>query len=233
MRYLHILFLFIFAFIILPGRSDAADTFGWTGFDITGSSYAVYGGAFTALSGQDVFSEEGWLLRGTFGGGEYSFDLDSGEEVDVVAYSADVAIGRSLFFNNGSASFYTGIGAVRTERSSIDPGNNFTETDPSLRLSADIYLSPLKDTTVLALGSYSTDADAYWTHAAASYNFGPFALGPTVGIAGDNDYQQLRFGATISNIDVKFATAHINSGYVRDQDNKGSGFFGMGIGRTF
>ena len=55
------------------GVSEAGRTGVWTGVDLSPDSWYAYLGAVTALSGQDITTQGGWLLRGSVGYGKYDY----------------------------------------------------------------------------------------------------------------------------------------------------------------
>lgn len=229
---LRVLLLFLFG-LFLPVQAQAENTFAWAGFDATNSSYALYTGAYTALSGQDIYSENGWLLRGSAGFGEFDYNSDTGDDVNVNAYGGDIMLGHSFFFEKGNVNLFAGGGVEYRNKSSDDPAEDNNETNYSLRLNVDTYFRPYEDIIVLGLGSYSTAETGYFSHLSVAYDFGMLEFGPTVGAFGDDNFLIRRAGASIGGIDLGFVGAHISGGYQENQDDEKSGYFSFGLGRSF
>ncbi len=229
---LRVLLTFV-SFLLLPAQTQAESTFTWAGTDATNSSYAVYTGAYTALSGQDIYSEDGWLLRGSAGFGEFDYDSETGDNVNVNAYGGDIMLGHSFFFKGGNVNLFVGGGVEYRNKSSDDPAEDVNETNYSLKLNFDTYFKPVEDIIVLALGSYSTSETAYFSHISVAYDFGILEFGPTIGAFGDDDYLIRRVGASLGGINLGIVRAHISGGYQDNQDNDKSGYLSFGLGRSF
>lgn len=86
-----------------------------------------------------------------------------------------------------------------------------------------------------AMGSYSTSFDSYWSRFTGTYNFGPVKFGPEVLFMGNDSYDQTRFGAALSDIDLNgFATGRVYAGYASTRGQGDDGMYGgLALGKSF
>jgi hypothetical protein len=208
----------------------------WTGADVAPNSYFAYLGGVAALSGQAIEREDGFLFRFGGGYGEYHYDTVavSTGRVDANLTAGELMLGYSFFFANGSLGVYMGGNAERHDASPVDSGNSVRGTAGGLKGSADLKLTPMQNVSLGASGSYSSAFDSYWTHLDAGYDFGPFSFGPEATFLGNEGFNQSRFGAAISNVDIGFAMLRLYGGYAENRSRGADGFYaGFGLGADF
>jgi hypothetical protein len=210
------------------GTSEAGRTGVWTGVDFAPDSWYTYLGAVTALSGQDITTQDGWLLRGSVGYGEYDYQTTAvaGGEVDADTRAFDLTIGYANFFDRGSVKAYLGGDIINHDDSPDNPNSEVDGTQGGVKGLLELDLKPMDRVGLGAMGSYSTAFDTYWSRFTANYDFGAFALGPEVLFLGNEDYNQSRFGAAISGIDVGFANIRLYGGHASTRGRGDDGAYG-------
>jgi hypothetical protein len=227
----------IAAGLLLSSATAKADsTSVWTGADVAPHSYFTYAGGVTALSGQAVGSQDGFLLRAGAGYGHYEYDTVAvaGGKVETDLTVGELMLGYSVFFARGSFALYVGGNAERHDASAVDPGNSVRGTEGGLKTSADFKLAPMENVSLGALGAYSTAFESYWTRFDASYDVGPFSIGPEATFLGNEGFNQSRFGLALSDIAIGFATLRVYGGYAENRTRGGDGVYGgIGIGVDF
>ena len=222
--------------LFLPGLARAESTIIWAGADFAASSYYSYIGGFTALSGQDIFTENGWLLRlgAAYGGYEYDTPAVPGGNLSVDMIGGDAMVGYSHVFNSGRLSLYLGGNVEDHETSATDPGNSIKGFYAGAKALVELSYNPLEKIKLNATGSYSTANDSYWTRASAGYDFGPFTIGPDITHMGNKEFEQTRKGFVLSDIKLDFVTLQVYTGYA---DNKSKGedsiYGGLGLSTSF
>lgn len=222
--------------ISAAATAQAGSTGVWTGFDISPDSYFIYLGAMTALQGQDIQSQDGWLLRGDAGYGEYDYDTVAvpGGNVDGDVSTGDILVGYRHFFPAGYVTGFLGGDIQHHNISPNDPGNSVDGSEGGVKGALELFASPAANIEIQALGNYSTAFDSYWSRLTVGYNFGPVTIGPEVRFLGNEEFHQVRYGASISGFDIGFANVSINGGYANTSDRGDDGAYGgIGFGANF
>jgi len=212
----------------------------WGGADFTSESLYTYLGAVRALSGQNIHSQSGFLLRTSLGYGRYEYNKTgvANPKVTGKVKVADLMLGYKKSFDNGGVTLYLGGSIENHDLSANDSGNSANGTHAGFASSMDAQFKPLENVTLMGMGSYATANQSYWSHFSAGYRldsspFGSVTIGPTAGIAGGKNYQQRRVGVAMSDIDLGFAKAFSYTGYGRYRDGNGSMYFGFGLDHSF
>lgn len=212
----------------------------WAGADFTNNSYFTYAGTVSGLSGQNIHTQDGFLLRLSAGHGQYEFTATppSIGKVKGRIHVADIMTGYKKTFPNGGVSFYLGGSVENHDRSANDAGSSVNGTNFGLASSVDAQAKLRDNISLMGMASYSTANDSYWSHFSAGYilddtPLGTVTIGPTTGIAGGQDYQQRRIGGAISGIDIGLGNAYVYSGYEKHRDDSSNMYFGLGLDRSF
>ncbi|MBI1214382.1 MAG: cellulose biosynthesis protein BcsS [Alphaproteobacteria bacterium] len=215
--------------------AEAGRTGAWTGVDFAPNSYYAYLGVVTALQNQDITARDGWLLRASAGYGEFDYNtvLVAGG-VDGAVTSGDLMVGYGHFFDKGSIKGYLGGDYQHYHLSPNDPGTKVHGSQGGVKGLLEMNVNAADKIALGAMGSYSTAYDSYWTRFDASYNFGPFAIGPEALLMGNKSYDQSRFGGAISGVHIGFATARLYGG-VANTRGRGAdgGYGGISFGADF
>jgi hypothetical protein len=214
-----------------------ADSSGlWTGADFGPDSYFIYLGGVTGLSGQDIKTQDGWLARASVGFGNYDYDTPAvpGGNVDSDVFTGDLMLGYGHNFGNGTLSFYAGGEFQNHDPSPNDPGNSVDGTEGGVKAQIELAAQPAQNFALVAAGSYSTAYDSYWTRGFVGYDFGPVTIGPEVGFMGNEEWDQVRFGASAGDVDLGFANARAYVGYANNDGRGDDGMYGgLAFGKGF
>lgn len=210
----------------------------WTGVDFAPDSFYVYLGAVTGIQGQDIQSQDGWLIRGDAGYGEYDYDTifpgptPTNVEGDVAA--GDILIGYRHFFGNGSVTGFLGGEIQNHDQSPRDLANSVDGSEGGVKGQLEIYAEPVTNVSLSAIGSYSSAFDSYWSRFFGGYNFGPVTIGPEVYFLGNEEFDQFRVGGALTGFDIGFASVRLYGGYA-DNDSRGDdgAYGGVGFGANF
>jgi len=219
-----------------PLSSQAATSKAWTGVDFGPDSYFVYLGGVTGLSSQDIHTQDGWLLRGSVGFGNYDYDTVAvpGGNVDSDVRQGDVMVGYGHNFSNGRISAYLGGEIQNHDPSPNDPNNSVDGTQGGVKGQLELEAKPAQDVELWLVGNYSTSFDSYWTHGFVGYDFGPVTIGPELGFTGNEEYNQVRYGVSAGGLDLGFVDARAYAGYANTNGQGDDGMYGgVSFGKAF
>ncbi|TAL39348.1 MAG: cellulose biosynthesis protein BcsS [Alphaproteobacteria bacterium] len=227
--------LLVGTILALAAPAQAATTIVFTGVDVAHNSWSAYLGGVTALSGQDITSQDGWLARAAIGYGEYDYDRPGIlSDVDGDYTDGDLMIGYGHSFGNGRVSAYLGGNYQHHDLSPDDPLNEVEGGEGGVKGQLEFRLAPVDHVTVNAIGSYSTAFENYWSRLDVGYNFGGFSVGPEVGLYGNDEFNAARFGGQIRDIDLGFAAMDLHGGWVNSNRRDGDGGYGaLGFSKLF
>jgi hypothetical protein len=226
--------LVIGAALTVSATAQAASTGVWTGADFASNSWYAYLGGVTALQGQDITSQAGFLGRAQVGFGQYDYDTVPLGNVDGDVTNLDLMVGYGSGFSGGRWSAYIGGDWIHHNLSPDDPNNSADGSELGVKGQLEFWFSPMDHVNGSALGSYSTAFNTYWSHFDVGYNFGPASIGPEVGFMGDEEYNAARYGAQVGAIDLGFAQASLHGGWVNSNRHGGDGGYGaIGFSRNF
>lgn len=228
--------LFAGALMAAPLAAQAETSKAWTGVDFGPDSYFLYLGGVTALSSQDIQTQDGFLLRGSVGFGNYDYDTPAvpGGNVDSDVFQGDLMVGYGHSFSNGRISAYVGGEFQNHDPSPNDPNNSVDGTEGGVKAQLELEAKPAQNCELWLVGNYSTAFDSYWTHAFGGYDFGPVTIGPELGFTGNEEYNQVRYGASFGGIDLGFADARAYVGYANTQGQGDDGMYGgVSFGKGF
>lgn len=211
----------------------------WGGVDVAGRSYYAYAGSVQSLSGRNIHTQDGFLIRESVGYGDYRFKKTGvvGDVTGTVRVG-DLMLGYKNAFNNGGIAVYAGGSIENHDRSANDAGNSVIGTHAGFASSADAQIRATDRVTLLGMASYASANRSYWTHFSAGYAFdmgplGRVSVGPTAGFSGGKDYDIQRYGVTASDINVGFANMYVYTGYATYSNDTDNVYGGLGFGKSF
>ncbi|MDE1152425.1 MAG: cellulose biosynthesis protein BcsS [Micavibrio sp.] len=215
-----------------PALAASTDVF--VNFGAKNSYYDANIGAVTALQGQDIKTQNGWLLRGDAGYASYDYDI-TGANIDGNLYSADVLAGYGFQFTGGHANAYFGGGYANQDLDDTDPGTNVKGDRFGAMIAGDATYLVADRVELNGMGSYNTAFGTYDSRFDAGYKLASFTVGPEVGFKGNNAYDQNSYGVALSDIDLGFANTRIAAGYANTNGRAGdSSLYGtLGFERSF
>jgi len=217
--------------------AKAESTSVFTGFDAKKNSYYLYAGGVTALQGQDILTQDGFLVRGMLGFGQYTYKTVAvpGGSVDGDVYDADLMLGYGHFFDGGSISVYLGPNYENQDLSPNDASNSANGDKVGAKGQLELTINPVANISAGAIGAYSTAYRTYWSQLHAEYDFCSFKLGPEVSFLGNKEYDQQRYGAALRDIDVGFAKTKLYVGWANSDgaNSDDSIYGGIGFSRAF
>jgi hypothetical protein len=217
-----------------PAQADTSGV--WTGVDVGPSSYYVYLGGLTALSGQDVNAQSGWLARADVGYGNYDYDTTgvAGGNVDADVKAASAMVGYRHFFTKGSLTVYLGGNYANHDQSPRDAANSVEGSKGGVKGALELQADLAEKVSLDIGGHYSTAFQSYWTRATVGYNFGPVTVGPEVRLLGNEEFHQFRAGVAASAIDLGFANGMVYAGYAESSSRGDDGAYGgIGLSKNF
>jgi len=215
-----------------PAKAASTDVF--VNFGAKNSYYDAEAGAVTALSGQDIKTQEGWLLRGDVGYANYDYDIP-GANIDGDLYSADVMAGYGFAFGGGHANAYFGGAYANQDLHDHDGGTNVKGDRFGAIIAGDATYTPVDRVELNGQASWNTAFSTYDTRFDAGYKLASFTVGPEVGFKGNNAYNENSYGVALSDIDLGFANTRIAAGYANTNGRAGdSSLYGtLGFERSF
>jgi hypothetical protein len=227
--------LVIGAALALAAPAHASSTLVFTGVDVAQRSWWAYLGGVTALQGQDIATQPGLLARISGGYGQYSYTRKGLSGVDGDMGDVDLMLGYSMPLSNvGKVTGFIGGDWADHSLSPSDPLNSVHGSEGGLKGQLEFAFHPMDHIEANAMGSYSTAFRTYWSREDIDYNFGAFSIGPEVGFEGNKEYNSIRYGARIGDIDLGFADVALHAGGVSSNRGGGDGAYGnIGFSKRF
>ena len=228
--------VFAGALMVAPLAAKAEGTGLWTGVDFAPDSYFVYLGGVTGLQSQDIRTQDGWLARASVGFGNYDYDTPAvpGGNVDSDVFTGDLMLGYGHHFGNGTISFYAGGEFQNHDPGPNDPNNSVDGTEGGVKGQVELNVHPAENCVLDLAGSYSTAFDSYWTRGFGGYDFGPVTIGTEIGFIGNEEWHQVRFGASAGDVDFGFVNARAYVGYANNDSRGDDGMYGgIAFGKGF
>lgn len=214
--------------------AHSASTDVFLGADVAHNSWFAYVGGVSALQGQDIATQSGFLARLAGGYGQYHYNRPGTSSVDGDVGDGNLMVGYGSPFSGGHVAAYIGGDWTDHHLSPNDPLNKARGTRGGVKGQLEFTFSPMDHITGGAMGSYSTAFQSYWSRVNVGYNFGSVTVGPEIGFNGDKSYDEIRYGAQLGDIDLGFATTSIHGGYVNSNRHGGDGAYGaVGFSRRF
>ena len=223
--------------LTISSLAHAASTDVFTGVDVAHDSWFAYVGGVTALQGQDIATQSGFLARLAGGYGQYNYNKPGTGNIDGDVGNANLMVGYANVFQGGRVTGYVGLDWIDHSISPNDPLNSANGGRLGAKGQLEFTFNPVDHIDVNAIGTYSTAFRTYWSRFEVGYNFGPVSVGPEIGFAGNEEYNDVRYGAQLSTLALGFATAALQGGWVnghRNGTNDGNGGYGaVGFSRRF
>jgi hypothetical protein len=220
--------------LTISTAAHATSTSVFTGVDVAHNSWFAYVGGVTALQGQDITTQAGFLARLAGGYGQYHYNRPFTTSVDGDVGDGNLMVGYGSPFSGGHIAGYIGGDWTDHHLSPNDTLNKTRGTRGGAMGQLELNFSPADHFNGNVLGSYSTAFNTYWSRADVGYNFGSVTVGPEIGFSGDKSYDEIRYGAHLSAIDLGFATAGLHGGWVNSNRRGGDGGYGdVGFSRRF
>ncbi len=153
-----------------------------------------------ALNGD--INRDGLFLR-IFGGyGQYDYDtpLIAGS-VDTDVWLGDVGIGYQTVSGGLMLTAFVGVGYENYDQSPRDPTNSLDGSEWGVKGGAEVETVAGSPIYFDAVGSYSSGFDTYFARGRVGANLGNgFILGPEVGVLGNEETDQIRYGAFLAGL---------------------------------
>lgn len=169
----------------------------FVGADGKDNSNSLYIGGVTALNGN--LGENGLLLRGVALGGEYDYDTTAvaGGDVDADMVRAELSLGYQWFLSAVRLSLYVGIDHQDHDLSPDDPMNSVEGSETGVIGQAELETLG-KGWYLSLMGNSSSANDSYWARGRIGYAFDQVNIGPEIGAAGNDEYEEDRYGVYVT-----------------------------------
>lgn len=207
-----------FGGMLTPCIANADDAAAKGTVVFSGSAYKEnsqfsYLGAVHALNGN--LGTNGFLVRGFAGYGQYDYDTVGVPEgnVDASNINVDLGLGYQVFLSSTLRASAYAMAAYQDH--DLDPGdvsNSVRGNEWGFKAQAE--LATVGDGPLYAtlMGSYSTTFETYWTRVQVGMNvWNGVAIGPEFVALGNEEFDQLRYGAFIANIPSPIGFGKMNA----------------------
>ena len=164
------------------------------GGDVRQRSWYAYGGFVFAPFGD--LTQNGFLLRGVIGGGEYEYDNAgvAGGEVDGDHINLEGMLGYQFLMDMARVSVYAGVNVQDHDLSPNDPGNSVDGTEVGFAATGEIETLETSPFYGNLAGTFSTANDTYWTRGRIGWRIDQFVIGPEGSLSGNDEYDAARIG---------------------------------------
>jgi hypothetical protein len=231
--------LFSLALVIVPNGARAADWYtgaepqqadkSWlvavdTSASVTSNSSAFGSVTATAAVNGDL-ARDGVRVRVEGVAGTYSYPGTSGATVRGFQEEGSALAGYELVWKDAALAGFVGLNVRNNSLSIIDPNNPVVGTSVGVKGELAFYATPTDNTFVSAIGSYSSNFNAYYSR----FRFGILAadgvyVGPEALFLGDDFFRQYRIGAHVTGLKLGPISVSASAGYVSDRV-QGSGYY--------
>lgn len=216
-------------------KADSAQVF--TSADAKENSWYTYLGGVAALSGQNLSSQDGLLLRGSVGYGKYDYDTSAvtNGNVDGTVKAGDIMVGYQHYYNTDMRiSAYLGVSSENQKLSPSYQGAEVAGSERGLKGQVELQGKIMPRIPYQAIASYSTGFDTYWSQAHIGYDIGGAVVGPEIGFQGNEAYNEQRYGAILSDVNLGGATLlKVSAGLANSDRNNDSGYANIGLTKNF
>lgn len=206
---------------------------GFTGFDVSKSSYSAWAGTLIAPTGDLDTSGLRLYLLGEGGAYRYGGDPDS---IYGIYTGGEVLAGYGFEGDTYSINLLLGGNALNHTLSEIDLENPVEGTKFGVKGRADARINPTPTTLAYAEGEYSTAFDTYYALAKLGVQLGTMAnvfIGPEAAVLGDSHSGQWRVGAHVTDFNVGPVQVTVSAGYADDRDVGASAYGHIEVSKTF
>ncbi len=209
-----------------PNNSDSgSNVLGSWGADV--SKLGVSGWVGTLIGPSGDLEKSGprvWLYGEA---GEYKF-LDSGTAFSGVFQSGDVLVGYGFESENYSINLLAGVNAINHTVTPFDAENPVQGTEVGFKVRGDAYWTPTAQTMTSGEYEYSTAFRTYWVLQKIGLDVTDgkeIYVGPQVTFLGDQEHNEWRVGAHVSNLKFGRVQVDVSAGYANDS-SVGAGAYG-------
>jgi hypothetical protein len=205
--------------------------------DVKEESSYFYVGGVTSLSGLNLLTDNSFLIRASLGAGQYSYDTTAvvGRNVDGDIRAGDIMLGYQKYFNPTTLlTGYLGASYENQDLSPNDPNAKVKGTEGGIKAQAELQARLAPQVPMHLIATYSTGFDSYWTQANIGYDFGAATVGPEIGFQGNEAYNEQRYGASVSKINLgDWAKAKISLGHANSDRDNDSMYGNFSISKDF
>lgn len=203
----------------------------FAGADVKQRSWYTYGGFVFSPFGD--LTQDGFLVRGVVGGGEYEYDLPAGE-IDGEHINLEAMLGYQMFLDLVRLSVYAGVNVQDHDHSPNDPANSTAGTEVGFSATGEIETLEAAPFYANFSGTFSTANDTYWTRGRIGMHLSGFVIGPEGTLSGNDEYDAARIGGFIMTNLGSFNIS-VSAGYADVDGTQGddSAYGTIGIGTAF
>lgn len=189
-------------------------------------------GAYVTVAPFEPISEPGFRLQAFGSYDRYFYNEFGGNRVTGTTSEFDVLAGVEFGFGPARLTALAGPALVVDD---IDGSvfGEFDQTSLGLRLAANSSLSLAPRTTLRVGGHFKTVRDDYAVNGRLTMPLTKsLAFGPSAQLKGNQDYQEVKLGGTISGVQLSVINLDLTGG-VSLQDGDESAFFGLSTWTSF
>lgn len=205
----------------------------FTGFDVSKDNYGGWIGALIAPFGNLDTSGVRVLISGE--GGAYSYPVTGGS-IDGIMSGGTLLGGYGFEGDNYSINLLVGGNAANHNLSAIDATNPVQGTAAGVKAHADGTVNPTPSTMVYGEGEYSTAFRTYYVNGKFGIQIpgieGLF-VGPEAGVSGDQQSNQWRVGAHLTEFTIGSVQVGLSAGYADDSDAGASPYGHVELSSSF
>ena len=219
------------------GQASAAGTAVFAGVSGNEDSTFGYIGGIQALNGD--IAKQGILLRGMLSYGQYDYDTIAvaGGNVDGKAIGAELGVGYQWVNPGSRFSIYGGIDHQDHDLSPNDPSNSVSGAETGAAVQAEIETLGAPWYGGL-IGKYSTAYDSYWVRGRVGYAFGSLTVGPEVVLAGNEEYEETRYGLFLNlpvskSLSLSLSAGHSKAEGDSTRNDQTGAYVGANVTATF
>lgn len=205
----------------------------FTGADVSKDNYSAWIGALIAPFGDLDTSGVRVLISGE--GGAYSYPVTGGS-IDGIMTGGSLLAGYGFEGDNYSVNLLAGGNAANHNLSAIDATNPVQGTAAGVKAHIDASVNPTPSTLVYGEGEYSTAFRTYYVNGKFGIQVpgieGLF-FGPEAGVSGDQQSNQWRVGAHLTEFTVGPVQVGLSAGYADDSDAGASPYGHVELSSSF
>lgn len=205
-----------------PAMTGARSSVAFWGFNAKEDAYYLYAGFVHALSGD--IGQEGWLVKGVVGFGEYDYKslAVAGGDVDGDTTQLEASVGYQMFTDAMRLSGYVGVVWEDHDLSPNDPTNSTQGDEFGVKLQAEAVTLASSPLYAGLMGSYASPNDGYWVRGRLGYRLGGIVIGPEGLLMGNDEYDGQRIGAFIGGFNLGSLNVSLSGGYADVDGTQGN-----------
>ena len=153
--------------------------------------------------------------------------VDVQRKINAVEENAGVLAGYAWVSRDWTFALYAGMQVMNTTLNYNDPANSSQGLHIGAKIAGEFYGNPTKNTMVSGYGSYSTNANQYYSRFKAGYAaWGNVFIGPEFSALGNQYYAEYRAGVHLTGIKLSSLSLGLSGG-VTDNPSTGTGAYGI------